>query len=79
VLWGTLLEDRAEGETYPLLGLQSGHVIASGQGLLIGTSLFEDTFGPGYIAFDAPGVVEPVALEGAVHAGVGEALPAHRR
>jgi hypothetical protein len=72
VLWGTLLEDRAEGETYPLLGLQSGHVTASGQGLLIGTSLFEDTFGPGYIAFDAPGVVEPVALEGAVHAGVGE-------
>jgi pimeloyl-ACP methyl ester carboxylesterase len=72
VLWGTLLEDRVDDETYPLLGLQSAHVTASGNGLLIGTSLFEDTYGPGYIALDKPGEAEPVALSGEAHEGVGE-------
>ena len=72
VLWGTLLEDRVEGGTYPLLGLQSAHVTASGSGLLAGTSLFEDTYGPAYIAFDRPGEAEPVTLTGGAHRGVGE-------
>ena len=72
MLWGTLLEDREEGAEHPLLGLQSAHVTASEQGLLIGTSLFDDAYGPGYIAFDRPGEVEPVELTGIVHEGVGE-------
>ena len=72
VLWGTPLEDRVEGESYPLLGLQSAHVTVSGRGLLIATSLFEDTYGPGYIAFDRLGEVEPVSLTGVVHEGEGE-------
>ena len=72
MLWGTVLEDRQEGEDYPLLGLQSAHVTDSQQGLLIGTSLFDDKYAPGYIAFDKPGEVEPVELTGAVHEGVGE-------
>ncbi len=72
MLWGTLLEDREEGVEHPLLGLQSGHVTESEQGLLIGTSLFDDAYGPGYLAFDNPGEVEPVELTGAVHEGVGE-------
>ena len=72
MLWGTLLEDREEGAEHPLLGLQSAHVTASQQGLLIGTSLFDDAYGPGYLAFDKPGDVEPVELTGAVHEGVGE-------
>jgi pimeloyl-ACP methyl ester carboxylesterase len=72
MLWGTLLEDREEGAEHPLLGMQSAHVTDSQQGLLIGTSLFDDAYGPGYIAFDKPGEVEPVGLTGAVHEGVGE-------
>jgi dienelactone hydrolase len=72
MLWGTLLEDRNEGEEHPLLGLQSAHVTESQQGLLIGTSLFHDAYGPGYLAFDGSGEVEPVELTGARHEGVGE-------
>jgi dienelactone hydrolase len=72
MLWGTLLEDREEGTEHPLLGLQSAHVTDSQQGLLIGTSLFDDAYGPGYLAFEGSGEVEPVELTGAVHEGVGE-------
>jgi pimeloyl-ACP methyl ester carboxylesterase len=72
MVWGTLLEDRTDGEEYPLLGLQSGHFTHSGRGLLIGTSLFSDTYGPGYIDIAEPGEVVPVTLDGAVHEGVGE-------
>src|SRR4029453_11382296 len=53
-------------------GIQSAHVTDSQQGLLIGTSLFEDTYGPGYLALDKPGDIEPVELSGAVHEGGGE-------
>jgi pimeloyl-ACP methyl ester carboxylesterase len=72
VLWGIPIDERVEGQDYPLLGLQSAHVTATGKGLLIGTSLFTDGYGPGYVDFARPGEVEPVSLEGAAHEGVGE-------
>ena len=71
-IWGTPIEERAEGEEHPLLGFQSAQFTASGRGLLLATSLFEDTYGPGYIDLERPGEVQPVALEGVVHEGVGE-------
>ena len=71
-IWGTPIDDRAEGEEHPLLGLQSAQFTASGRGLLLATSLFEDTYGPGYIDLEQSGEVEPVTLEGVVHEGVGE-------
>jgi dienelactone hydrolase len=72
MLWGTLLEDREEGAEHPLSGIQSAHVTDSQQGLLVGTCLFDDAYGPGYLAFDAPGEIVPVELTGARHEGVGE-------
>jgi len=72
IVWGTPIEERVEGEEYPLIGLQSAHVTKSERGLLITTSLFVDTYGPGYLAFDRPGEVEPVFVEGTVHEGAGE-------
>ncbi|HEV8248970.1 MAG TPA: alpha/beta fold hydrolase [Gaiellaceae bacterium] len=72
MIWGTPIEERAEGEEHPLLGFQSAQFTASGRGLLIVTSLFEDAYGPGYIDLDRPGEVEPVTLAGAVHEGQGE-------
>jgi dipeptidyl aminopeptidase/acylaminoacyl peptidase len=71
MLWGTPLEERAEGEEHPLLGLQSAHVTGSGAGLLLGTSLFADTYGPGYLPLEG-GDVEEVDTIGAVHEGAGE-------
>jgi pimeloyl-ACP methyl ester carboxylesterase len=72
VLWGTPLEEREEGKEYPLLGLQSSHVTASAEGLFIGTSLFTDSYGPGYLPLKPGTEVEPVELTGGVHEGAGE-------
>ncbi len=72
MLWGTLLEDREEGVEHPLSGFGSVHFTHSEQGLLVSTTLFEDTGGAGYIDLSAPGEVVPVAIEGIVHEGVGE-------
>jgi pimeloyl-ACP methyl ester carboxylesterase len=72
MIWGTPIEGRAEGEEHPLFGFQTAQFTASGRGLLVVNSLFEDGYGPGYIDLDRPGEVEPVALEGVVHQGQGE-------
>ncbi len=72
MIWGTALEDREEGAEHPLSGFSSATFTASERGLLVTTTLFEDTGGPGYIDLSAPGEVVPVALEGVVHEGVGE-------
>jgi pimeloyl-ACP methyl ester carboxylesterase len=72
VVWGTPIEEREQGKEYPLLGLQSSHVTESGDGLFIGTSLFSDSYGPGYLPLVPGTEVEPVELTGAVHEGVGE-------
>jgi pimeloyl-ACP methyl ester carboxylesterase len=72
MIWGTPLDERAEGEEHPLSGFGTVELTASEQGLLVVTSLFDDAYGPGYLALDRPGEVEPVALEGTVHEGEGE-------
>jgi pimeloyl-ACP methyl ester carboxylesterase len=71
-IWGTPLEDRAEGEDHPLSGFNRVELTASERGLLAVTSLFEDAYSPGYLALDGTGEVEPVAMDGAVHSGTGE-------
>jgi pimeloyl-ACP methyl ester carboxylesterase len=72
MIWGTPIEERSEGEEYPLSGFRSAEVTGSGRGLLLATSLFADTYGPTYLELDGSGDVEPVELEGAVHPGEGE-------
>jgi pimeloyl-ACP methyl ester carboxylesterase len=72
LLYGTALEDREEGVEYPPAGIRSPHHLLSGAGLLLVSSLFEDTGSAGYLSFARPGEVEPVAVEGTRHEGVGE-------
>jgi pimeloyl-ACP methyl ester carboxylesterase len=72
MIWGTLIEERAEGQEYPLSGFQTAQFTASGRGLLVGTSVFDDAYGPAYLDLSRPGDLEPVALEGVVHEGHGE-------
>ena len=72
MLYGTPLEERkAEGE-YPPSGFRASHVTETGEGVLLVTTLFEDTGTPGYIAFDGPGEIDQVSLEGLAHEGAGE-------
>lgn len=77
VLHGVPLEERQEGRDYPLSGIQSAHGTASGRGVLVVTTLFDDAGSPGYLAFDGPGDIEPVEVEGVQHLGVGELEELH--
>ena len=72
MLWGVPLDEREEGQAHPLLGLRSAHVADSQQGLFLATSLFDDGYGPGYLPLEPGSDVEPVAVDGVVHEGVGE-------
>ena len=71
-LYGKLLEDRAEGEDVPLNGLGSSVFSPTGKGVVVSSSVFEDTYSPGYIALKKPGVIKPIAVKGLVHKGIGE-------
>ncbi len=73
MLFGTPIDEREEGVDYPPSGFEGGHAVVSGNGVLVGTTLLgDDTGTPGFIAFDRPGEIEPVAVEGLVHDGIGE-------
>ena len=72
LLYGTPLEERTEGLEYPPHGVRSPHWVESGHGLLLVSSIVEDTGSFGFLSFDAPGELEPVAVEGLSHEGAGE-------
>jgi pimeloyl-ACP methyl ester carboxylesterase len=72
VVFGTPLEEREEGREYPRTGFRSPHMTASGEGVLVVTTLFEDTGTPAYLPLDNPGEIEQAIVEGVVHEGAGE-------
>jgi len=72
MLYGTPIEERDPGTEPELTGFRSSHGTASGKGVLLTTTLFDDTGSFGYLDLEQPGVVEPVAISGVVHEGVGE-------
>lgn len=72
VLYGTPLEEREPGQKEPLTGFGSVEFTEGDRGLLLTTSLFEDTYGLGYLDLSKPGEVVPVQMEGILHTGEGE-------
>jgi len=72
VLYGTPIEEREEGRKYPPSGIRWPRGTDSGKGLLLVASVFDDAGTPAYLDFSRPGELEPVAVEGIVHEGVGE-------
>lgn len=71
-IYGTPIEERAEGEKEPLSGFNSAEFTEGDRGLLVTTSLFEDTYGLGYLDLAKPGEVLPIEIKGTIHNGVGE-------
>ena len=71
LLHGTPLEAREDGRDYPRSGFRSERMTASDSGLLVLTTLFDDTGTPAYLPLDG-GELEQVAVTGVVHDGVGE-------
>jgi pimeloyl-ACP methyl ester carboxylesterase len=72
LLYGTPLEERTEGFEVAPSGIRSPHYVLSGNGLLLVSSLVDDAGSPGFLAFERPGEIEPVSLEGLRHEGEGE-------
>jgi dipeptidyl aminopeptidase/acylaminoacyl peptidase len=72
MLYGTPIEDRDPEQSYPLAGFRSAYGTRSGTGILLTTTLFDDTGSLGLLEFARPGEVAPVAIEGLAHDGAGE-------
>jgi dipeptidyl aminopeptidase/acylaminoacyl peptidase len=72
ILYGTPLDDRTQGEQYPLSGIRWPRVTESGRGLLLVANVFDDAGSPAYLGFGRPGELEPVAVAGIEHEGAGE-------
>ena len=72
MLFGTPIEERDPETTYPLSGFRRAHGTLSGAGLLLTTTLHDDTGSLAYLDFSRPGDVEPVAIDGIRHEGAGE-------
>ena len=72
LLYGKPLEDRISDETVPLNGLAYAVFSPSEKGVILTSSVFEDTYSLGYINFANPGLLEKIDLKGVEHNGVGE-------
>jgi pimeloyl-ACP methyl ester carboxylesterase len=68
---GTPIEEREEGRDYARPGFRTVRMTSSDNGLLVVTTLYDDTGTPAYLPLDG-GELEPVRVSGVAHEGVGE-------
>ncbi len=74
LLAGTPLDQREKGKDYGLPAYGGGYFVDDDRGVLIGTALYSDSYGLGYIDLEqpAPAQVEEVKITGQAHTGTGE-------
>lgn len=72
LLYGVPMEDRQPGQDVPLNSISNTHFTHENRGLLCMTSLFDDSFGLGYIRLADPKQLKPVSIIGIQHRGTGE-------
>jgi dipeptidyl aminopeptidase/acylaminoacyl peptidase len=72
MLYGTPIEERDPEAQQPLAGFRGGHATASGAGVLLASTLHNDTGALAYLDLSRPGDVDPVAIDGLAHDGSGE-------
>ena len=72
MLYGTPIEERDPEATYPLTGFRAGYGTSSGAGVLLTTTLYDDTGSLAFLDLSRPGEIEPCDIEGLAHEGVGE-------
>ena len=72
VLFGTPLGERKKDVEYPLSSIYGCDFVNEDHGLLFSTAMFEDTGGLGLLEIENPQKVEPVAITGIRHRGMGE-------
>ncbi|HVN56474.1 MAG TPA: prolyl oligopeptidase family serine peptidase [Anaerolineaceae bacterium] len=72
LIYGVPLEDRSEGQQIPLNSIGSIHFIRQDCGMAFITSLLDDAYSLAYLEFDHPERIQPIAVTGRTHQGVGE-------
>jgi dipeptidyl aminopeptidase/acylaminoacyl peptidase len=72
MLYGTPIDERDPESEIPLTGFRSARGTTSGRGVLLVTTLFDDTGSLGYLELARPGEVDPVPISGLTHDGMGE-------
>ena len=72
MLYGTPIEARDPEVQEPLAGFRSGYGAASGAGVLLSSTLHDDKGSLAFLDLSRPGDVDPVAIDGLAHEGVGE-------
>ena len=71
-LYGTPIDERDPDSEYQLNGFRAAYGTAGGRGLLLVTTLHEDTGSLAFLDLDRPGEIDEVRIAGLVHDGVGE-------
>jgi dipeptidyl aminopeptidase/acylaminoacyl peptidase len=72
MLYGTPLDEREPETEYPLSGFRSAYGTASGEGVLLATTVYDDTGSLAFLDLARPDELEPVSIDGLAHEGVGE-------
>lgn len=72
LLHGVPLEDREEGQEVPLSGVGRCNFTPDDAGILLSTTLHDDSGGLGYIDLAQPNAIHEVTVSGVRHEGVGE-------
>ncbi|MBC8508124.1 MAG: S9 family peptidase [Chloroflexi bacterium] len=71
-IYGTPVNERQPDKEYPPNAMGNSNFVRDGAGLLLGTSIYEDTGGLAYFEIDNPDGIKPVPINGIVHTGMGE-------
>lgn len=77
LLFGKPMEAREPGEQVELNSINDPYFTPDDKGVLLSTSLFEDTYSLGYLSLDKPGHISPVTTTGIKHTGLGEMVHLH--
>lgn len=77
LLFGKPMEAREPGEKVELNSINDPYFTPDDKGVVLSTSLFEDTYSLGYLSLDKPGHISPVTTSGIKHTGLGEMVHLH--
>lgn len=72
LLYGIPIEARSEGQDVPLSAFFSPNFIENDQAVILGTALFSDTLGLGYLDLSDPSEIQSISINGTLHKGSGE-------
>ena len=71
-LYGEPLAEREPDAEVRPTGFSSVHFVEGEEALLFNSILFDDSYSPGYMPLAEPEAIEPVAVQGLAHEGMGE-------